>query len=1517
MDKATRNNIQRATQRARRLIEDEFREQLEGTFDILLDGTVAAAPGAHLSEAEGVVREKLVAVVAHKRATGLRPADAVDAYVREAAFTALNRFVALKMLEARGLVQECVSRGEESSGFTEFSALAPGLVVLADKGYRLYIETLFDEIGREVRVLFDRRDVASLLWPRRQALHDLLAILNAADLASVWGEDETIGWVYQYFNGDDERRRMREESQAPRNSRELAVRNQFFTPRYVVQFLTDNTLGRTWYEMMRGETKLRDLDYLVRRPTEVFLAEEEGAPEQGDDTDLTPEERAEQPVYVAFRARKDPRDLRILDPACGSGHFLLYAFDLLLTVYEEAWADSVAAPHAATGRTLREDYAELTGLRRAAPELILRHNLHGIDIDPRAAQIAALALWMRAQRAFNEFGLSRSDRPAIARTNIIVAEPMPGDTALVEEFAGTIEPPLLGTLFKTMVEEMELAGELGSLLKIEAAIADAVRRARREYVAYRKAQKQSYLPGLEPERPQGELDFSGIDDERFFEEAEERIVDALERFAESAAGAVGVRRRLFAGDAAQGVAFIHLARHRFDVILMNPPFGESAVPAKDYMRGVYPDSAQDIFQAFVERSLTEFGDIVRVGVLSARTGFFMGNSESWRTGVVWRHDLELFADLGLGVLDEALVEAAAYVLASGSRQGRVPAIATRHLETREKEESLHRTVVGIREARIASLEVHFPPMRVIHQLPGGVFAYWAPPHFLQRFVAGHGFDTVVAPVRQGVATADDFRFVRLRWEVPSSELGQEHRWHLFSKGGEYSPPYDDIHLVVDWANDGRALRAFDRAYVRNDRYYHLPGITYTVRTASAFAAKVLPEGCIFSHNAQSWFHEDKDLLLASALFFLARAPQAYLELAVGGGDVSTSGSAARRYTTAVVHSIPAASLITLREDVASGGFREVLHAKADEMSSDETSLFFSGLPVQDATRLAEVSQHAARRRQKEITSALRATSELDQRVSSALELTADERRFVEAEIGPHPCDYPRGRQDSSTIADLLTLGDEELVQKGSAAVGAKRWITKKSYFVDRRTELICHIERCAPEAVLDVVTSGSVPADGVAKEFVSHLVGVAFGRWSADGYGCDAASEAFKDAPFRPLSMPPAAATAIAGTGVFVGDGGHPSDLVHACREALGQCWPSCQADQVWTEIERVCGRGDDPIRTWLRSGFFGYHISRYSKSRRKAPIYWQLATPSASYSVWLYYHRLTRDTFFKILNDYVTPKLQHEERKLTQFQQEAGPTPSRSQRKEIDDQETFVEELRAFKTEVARVAPLWNPNLNDGVIINFAPLWRLVPHHRAWQKECKKVWKKLVAGEYDWAHLAMHLWPERVVPKCAEDRSLAIAHDLEEVFWAEDDDGKWHRREVEQDEVEQLVENRTSAAVKAALNDLLSSPTPNGGSRRKRSSRGSTKRRDRASAPAERAQSTSSRGTNHSVDEQTLSAVKDAIASIAGGASKGDVLATTGLSSGDWNRAIALLLERGDVSRSGQRRGARYHVGGSGGDSA
>ena len=387
------------------------------------------------------------------------------------------------------------------------------------------------------------------------------------------------------------------------NSRELAVRNQFFTPRYVVQFLTDNTLGRIWYEMRGTNTMLAEqCAYMVRKPGEQFSP----------------------------RAKKDPRDLCALDPACGSGHFLLYAFDLLLVIYEEAHADPESPKSEATGRTICEDYPSRDALRKAIPGLILAHNLHGVDIDPRCAQIAQLALWMRAQKAHRDFGIGPAERPRIRRSNIVVAERLVADEHVAKEFVAKLGNAELGQRFTGLVQALNLAGDLGLLLRVETLVGSPT--------------KQGQMGDL-------------------FAPPEERIRAVLEQFVSDESANGGTRRRLFADDAAHGVALLGIAEKRFDVVLMNPPFGAGSARAKAEFEKSFPRTKNDVYGAFVERGIELLAPRGRVGAITSRTGFFLSSFQRWREEILLRTaPPAVFADLGAGVLDSAMVETAAYCL---------------------------------------------------------------------------------------------------------------------------------------------------------------------------------------------------------------------------------------------------------------------------------------------------------------------------------------------------------------------------------------------------------------------------------------------------------------------------------------------------------------------------------------------------------------------------------------------------------------------------------------------------------------------------------------------------------------------------------------------------------------------------------------------------------------------------------------------------------------------------------------
>jgi hypothetical protein len=672
MDKELRNRLRNAVVRCRLILEDEVARQLEGTYGVRPDGTILAAEeflaSSDRSDEWNRKRDELLNAIAHIESGGAARKDAVEQFRRETAFTVINRLVALKLMEhpSRNLIQESVGHWKESRGFVLFQRVSPEVCRAArngdvlDGGYRQYLECLFDDLSVELGVLFDASLPQSIVFPSENGLKQVLSILNEADLGPVWGEDETIGWVYQYFTPKELRDKTRKESPAPRNSYELAFLNQFYTPRYVVEFLTDNTLGRMWWEMRKGDTVLAArCRYLVRRKRSEFLKPDQSAPPDVNEHDTAEVE------HIRHRIRRDPRDLKILDPACGSGHFLLYAYEQLEAIYEEAWSDPDSPISEATGRALRHDYPDQGSLRRAIPDLILRCNLYGTDIDLRATQIAALALWLRAQRSYQNLGLKISERPQIRKSNVVCAEPMPGEQDMLNEFVASLEPRLLGDLVREVFVRMKLAGEAGTLLGIERELREAIRAAKQRWERLPPPEQMKLWS--EPQRRQADqgalFDVSGIPDARFWDEAEHRVVETLRRYAETTAGGDRYRRKLFAEDAEQGFALVDLLFNRYDVVLMNPPYGRASKASKAYIDKSYPRTKRDLYAVFVERALELLSPAGMLGALTSRTGFFLSRFQKWREELLLGEARPtVVADLGVGVLDTATVETAAYCL---------------------------------------------------------------------------------------------------------------------------------------------------------------------------------------------------------------------------------------------------------------------------------------------------------------------------------------------------------------------------------------------------------------------------------------------------------------------------------------------------------------------------------------------------------------------------------------------------------------------------------------------------------------------------------------------------------------------------------------------------------------------------------------------------------------------------------------------------------------------------------------
>ena len=269
---------------------------------------------------------------------------------------------------------------------------------------------------------------------------------------------------------------------------------------------------------------------------------------------------------------------------------------------------------------------------------------------------------------------------------------------------------------------------------------------------------------------------------------------------------------------------------------------------------------------------------------------------------------------------------------------------------------------------------------------------------------------------------------------------------------------------------------------------------------------------------------------------------------------------------------------------------------------------------------------------------------------------------------------------------------------------------------------------------------------------LSWVLGVAFGRFDlrlATGERKPPAEPApFDPLPTKSPGMLPNGVEAFHSyAGILVDDPGHEHDLARLIEEVL----------------TRVDAPVPSDVRRWLQREFFPFHLQRYSKSRRKAPIYWPLSTASAGYTLWLYYPDLTSQTLYTAVNEFVEPKLAHASQELTALRNK-GSTRSRDDDKAMEALQTLEQELVELRDTLLQIAPTYRPNHDDGVQITAAPLWPLFLH-KPWQKLLKETWGKLEKGDYDWSHLAMAYWPDRVREKCKTDKSLAIAHDLEELY--------------------------------------------------------------------------------------------------------------------------------------------------------
>jgi hypothetical protein len=679
-------------------LQDDFQAQVT-RHGFRRDGNHTPEEKLSLPVADLAIRQRLAALIEHDTKSEGDPKRGFDAVVRELTYTLVNRLVGIKVMESRGLLYlPTPGQPDSEAEPTEVLTPQPGQErsrflrdFLAAGGSRYKYEddaeeallrdgltSAFNALYADLGPLFRPDHDYACIWPSHAALANAIRLINTGLTFDAYKAPDFLGWVYQFFNVDEKDRVRGENKGTPRSPYELSVINQFYTPSWVVKVLVDNTLGRLWLQMhpesvlkAKGPVPLPQdrpadypvlADYLIPRTGEKIrfrLVDENGE----------------------IHTFKRVRDIKLLDPACGTMHFGQYAFGLFLRMYEEE-IENAGKP----GWPAEPSIARKADI----PAAILENNLHGIDIDPRAIQIASLSLLFTAKEAAKRHG-RRPDSVKVKPRNLVVAHAVQVDEsqlrALVERAGSSLgEPKLREKLFAALWGNLRYVGELGGLVQVQ----EGVTRVLDEWVdaqakekgltkllkTEEKVKAQLQLPGVAAEAVsaragQMELQRSLLEEEAH--RIRQELLTGLERVASATSN--DPRQRLFAEDTARGLRLLELLGQYYDAILMNPPYGsftklENAAEEKKFkaeLKAMYPCGYQDIYAAFIERATQIIEPEGYIGALVSSTFKTQGSHAKFRQKILLkRNPMVAMLDLGFGILDGATVEAAALVMRGGA-----------------------------------------------------------------------------------------------------------------------------------------------------------------------------------------------------------------------------------------------------------------------------------------------------------------------------------------------------------------------------------------------------------------------------------------------------------------------------------------------------------------------------------------------------------------------------------------------------------------------------------------------------------------------------------------------------------------------------------------------------------------------------------------------------------------------------------------------------------------------------------
>jgi len=932
------------------------------------------------------------------------------------------------------------------------------------EAYALLLADYCRHWNRAMPFMFEREgDYTELLIPANLLADD--SVLNRS--VKVLTEDvckdvEVIGWLYQFYiseRKDEVFAGFKKNKKA--GADQIPAATQLFTPHWIVRYLVENSLGRLWMLNRPSSGLVQQMDYYI-----------------------TPVDEETEFLKIA-----KPEDLKVIDPACGSGHMLTYAFDLLYSIYEE------------------EGYSGAD-----IPGLILINNLYGTEIDPRAGALATFALTMKARSKQRTF-FNKQVAP-----NVCVIEPISFSPDELELLAGADGDPVQDGHFWNQFKDADV---LGSLIQPDYDETDRLTR---------------HLVTLG----------DGVDLYR---------ADAITR----AECVIGQAEYLV---------------QKYAVVVTNPPYMGSrnlSVALSSWIKIAYPDEKQDLYACFVVRSGELTVSRGYTAMVTGDTWMTISSFEKLRRKLLAAHAFSSFVHMhDVSNHPDIFGANTAFVInKDGSPDTTGSYIYLDVSSSDAKAQHLREVVQGHGPDRVFLVKG-----AQFEEVPGAPLVFRVSAAMRRAFRAGKPMIELAEP-RQGMATADNGRFLRLWFEVSGDRFGRHltraeaasssFKWFPYNKGGEYRKWYGNQDWVVNWQNDGAELLAErPKSVIRSPQMYFLPSVSWSKVGTGIPAFRYFPRGFLFDVAGTSIFaaeerlHDIAAVCNSNVVRQMLAAISPTLNVEVG-----------------TVSQLPVVGVSSSVTDAV----RELIRIHCDDWNSQETSSDFGTLNVIDA---GESSVGTA------------VSTILD----SGRHLAATVRALesgMNAEIVQ--CYGLQDEVDPDVPLNQITLSANPEFRYGSGLSQHER------------------AERFTADRIADLI---------------SYAVGCMFGRYSLDEPGLICADQGgtLKDYLAKvpaPTFMPDTDNVIPIVEGDWFED-----DIVARFRQFLRAAF----GDQHFEENLRFVtdSLGVKNLRDYFVKSFYKDHVQRY----KKRPIYWLFSSPKGSFNALTYMHRYTPSTVSTVLNEYL-----------------------------------------------------------------------------------------------------------------------------------------------------------------------------------------------------------------------------------------------------------------------------------------